>query len=91
MDGNRHSHIASRVLRTANLFMNAAIPVSDLRRCVLLFGDISNGEFDENLQVLIDEGFLNTYLPCAVDITDKSNEPTVRITAKGIRFLWWNG
>lgn len=88
MDGKKHSYIASRVLRTANLLRNTAIPVSDLRRVVLLFGDVSTEEFNENLQILLDEGFLNTYPPNAVDMTD---EPTVRITAKGIRFLWWNG
>ena len=84
MDGKKHSYIASRVLRTANLLRNTAI----LRRVVLLFGDVSTEEFNENLQILLDEGFLKTYPPNAVDMTD---EPTVRITAKGIRFLWWNG
>ena len=84
MDGKKHSYIASRVLRTANLLRNTAIPVSDLRRVVLLFGDVSTEEFNENLQILLDEGFLKTYPPNAVDMTD---EPTVRIKQKGFAFF----
>lgn len=84
MDGNRHSYISSRILRSVNLLGYEAIPVSDLRKVIRIYGDITDNEFDENLKILIDEGLLKRTL----DIND---EPAVRMTCEGIRFLWWNG